>query len=56
VNKVILSLTADIANVKVSFENLTDKMVILDASATEKAGFLVSPSFLERFGPHSRVR
>jgi hypothetical protein len=49
----VLSLTADIAHVKVSFEDLTDERVVLDASATARAGFFVSPNSLERFRPVS---
>lgn len=50
-----LNLTADVAGVNIIFEDLTDKWqspsIILNASATAKAGVFDSADFLERYMP-----
>jgi len=55
VDTFVLDFTADVCHVKVSFEDLADKLVILDAWATARAGLFVSSDFLERFRPDSTL-
>lgn len=50
-----LDLIADVASVNIAFEDLADEVqsssIILDASATARAGVFASPDSLERFMP-----
>ncbi len=55
VNTLNLDLIADVASVNIAFEDLTDELqspsIVLDASATARAGVFASPDSLERFMP-----
>jgi len=55
VDTFVLDFRADVCHVRVSFEDLADKLVILDAWATARAGLFVSPDVLERFRPFSTL-
>ena len=55
VDTFVLDFTADVCHVRASFEDLADKLVILDSWATARAGLFVSPDFLERFRPFSTL-
>ncbi len=55
VDTFVLDFRADVCHVKVSFEDLADKLVVLDSWATARAGLFVSPDFLERFRPDSTL-
>jgi len=46
VDTVILDFTADVAHVNVAFEDLVDKLVTLDVSATGRVGVFSSPDVL----------
>ena len=47
VETVNLDFTADVARVNVAFEDLTDKLVTLNVSATGRVGVLVSPDLFD---------
>jgi len=47
VNSVNVYFTADVARVKVIFEDLVDKLVALSASATGRGGILISPDLFD---------
>jgi len=55
VNTLNLDLIADVASVTIAFEDLTDELqspsIVLDASATARAGVFAPPDSLERFMP-----
>jgi len=55
VDTVNLDFTADVARVNVAFEDLTDKLVTLNVSATGRAGVLVSPDLFDLTFDHTIV-
>jgi len=55
VDTVNLDFTADVARVNVAFEDLTDKLVILNVSATGRAGVLVSADLFDLTFDHTIV-